>query len=86
MTRSTTVFMPYDDSVEGRLRGNDDCLSDTGADEPPSRDPNPLVELAGLAIGLTTLALPMACIYADQILPLADPPAVQWLGSTPAAP
>ncbi len=44
------------------------------------------MELAGLAIGLTTLALPLACIYADQILPLADPPAVQWLGSTPAAP
>lgn len=86
MTRSSTVSSPRDGSADSHFRGEDDGLSDTGADEPPSRGLNPLVELAGLAIGLTTLALPLACIYADQILPLADPPAVQWLGSTPVAP
>jgi hypothetical protein len=86
MARSFTVSTPRDGTADGRIQGEDDGLCDTGADEPPSRGLNPWVELAGLAIGLTTLALPLVCIYADQIVPLGDPPAVQWLGSTPAAP
>lgn len=86
MTRTSTVSLPHDGTADGRLPGEDDAYGDAGGDEPPSRGPNPLVELAGLAIGLITLALPMSCIYADQILPLAGQPTVQWLGSTPAAP
>lgn len=86
MTRTSTVSSPYDGSSDGRVPGEDDSLGDGGADEPPSRGPDPLVELAGLAIGLITLALPLTCIYADRILPLTAPPMVQWLGSTPAAP
>ena len=86
MTRTSVVSTPYDGPAEGRSPGEDDGQGDGGADEPPSRGLNPLVELAGLAIGLVTLALPMTCIYADQILPLTGPPSVQWLGSSPAAP
>ncbi|MFZ4565687.1 MAG: hypothetical protein ACOYMY_04425 [Prochlorococcaceae cyanobacterium] len=86
MTRTSTVSISRDGAADGRSPGEDDLYGDTGADEPPSRGLNPLVELAGLTIGLITLALPLTCIYADRILPLAGPPSVQWLGSTPAAP
>ena len=86
MTRTSTASLLHDGAADGRLPEGDDAYGDPGGDEPPSRGPSPLVEVAGLAIGLITLTLPITCIYADQILPLTGQPTVQWLGSTRAAP